>query len=226
MLVLVRHGQSQWNLKNQFTGWVDVPLTENGVQEAQRAGQLLQDYQFDVVHTSYLQRAIKTMWMILEQSEQMWLPVHKSWRLNERHYGGLQGLNKQETKEKHGEEQVKIWRRSFSTKPPEGSGPLQQTQLEDRRYPEGTVPCAESLKETLERVVPYWKQEIQPQLKAGKSVLVVAHGNSLRALVMHLSGMSEEEIVKFEFKTGVPLVTKLNDSCDQFVSKEFLTGEG
>jgi 2,3-bisphosphoglycerate-dependent phosphoglycerate mutase len=213
-LVLVRHGQSQWNLENRFTGWVDAPLTEKGLQEAQNAGQLLkqENFQFQKAFTSYLQRAIKTLWIILEETEQTWLPVEKDWRLNERHYGGLQGLNKQETREKYGDEQVFEWRRSYATPPPEGEGPLQEAQMQDRRYreiPQGQFPKAEALKHCLERVQPYWENRIKREMGLGGDYLISAHGNSLRALIKILTNMDEEEITKFEFATGVPLVCDL-----------------
>lgn len=225
MLILIRHGQSEWNLQNRFTGWVDVPLTEKGIEEAKKAGQLLKSkgYEFDVAYSSYLQRAIKTCWIVLEELGQGWIPMNNSWRLNERHYGGLQGLNKTETAEKHGKEQVHIWRRSYDTLPPEAEGPFQDKQLADRRYKGVTVPKCEALKQTVERVLPYWEKEIAPELKAGKNVLIVAHGNSLRALVKHLANMSDKEIVSFEFKTGVPLLCELNQNLSM-ASMEFLQG--
>lgn len=210
-LVLVRHGQSQWNLENRFTGWVDVPLTEKGEQEAQAAGQILKNnhLQFDWAYTSFLQRAIHTLWSILKETEQSWIPVQKDWRLNERHYGGLQGLNKQETRDKFGDNQVFEWRRSYSVAPPAATGPLQEAQIKDRRYAAlgKQLPKGEALKHTLERVQPYWESHIKASLQKGSdaSVLVVAHGNSLRALVKILTQMSEEEITSFEFETGVPL---------------------
>jgi len=214
-LVLVRHGQSQWNLENRFTGWVDAPLTEKGLSEAVRAGQLLKDsgIVFEKAYTSYLQRAIRTLWTILEESNQMWIPVEKDWRLNERHYGGLQGLNKQETKDKFGEEQVFEWRRSYATPPPEATGAFQEEQESDRRYsaiPKDQFPKCEALKHCLERVQPYWSDQILNDLKKGGNFLVAAHGNSLRAMVKLLTDMDENEITKFEFETGVPLVCDLN----------------
>lgn len=214
-LVLVRHGQSQWNLENRFTGWVDAPLTEQGELEAVRAGQLIKqnNLKFERAYTSYLQRAICTMWSILEESDQVWIPVEKHWRLNERHYGGLQGLNKQETKDKFGEDQVFEWRRSYATPPPVAEGPHQEEQLNDRRYadiPKEEFPQGEALKQTLERVEPYWQKTIQPEFAKGGDVLIAAHGNSLRALVKILTGMDETEITKFEFATGVPLVCEMS----------------
>ncbi len=219
-LVLLRHGQSQWNLDNRFTGWHDVDLTERGVGEARNAGKVIKDegIQFDVAFTSVLKRAIRTLWLSLDELDQMWLPVIRTWKLNERHYGALQGLNKLETVEKFGEEQVLVWRRSFAT-PPE---PLDESDerhpKHDSRYkdlkPED-LPATESLKTTLERVIPYWEEKILPELKKGKNVIVAAHGNSLRALVMHLDGMSEEEIVKLNIPTGIPLLYEFDDNLNQ-----------
>jgi 2,3-bisphosphoglycerate-dependent phosphoglycerate mutase len=225
MLVLVRHGQSEWNLENRFTGWVDVALTPLGIEEAHRAGKSLKKagIVFDQAHTSYLKRAIKTCWIVLEEADQCWLPVEKSWRLNERHYGGLQGLNKAETAAKYGDEQVKIWRRSYDVLPPEGGDNSLLTG--DKRYEGVTLPHGEALKQTVERVLPYWKEKIAPDLRAGKNVLVVAHGNSLRALVKYISGMSDQEIVSFEFETGVPLLCDIDNSSGgelKLKSKTFL----
>lgn len=225
-IILVRHGQSQWNLENKFTGWVDAPLTDKGVKEAQRAGQKLKEanIHFTYCFTSYLRRAIKTLWFILDETEKHYLPVEKHWRLNERHYGGLQGLNKEETAQKHGADQVKIWRRSYSTPPPQASGLLQEQQMADPRYKglsADAFPRGESLEMTVNRVVPYWLSNIQPQVEEGKDLLIAAHGNSLRALVKYLSGMSNEEITEFEFPTGVPLVCKLR-SHSQLETMKFL----
>jgi 2,3-bisphosphoglycerate-dependent phosphoglycerate mutase len=225
MLVLVRHGQSEWNLENRFTGWVDVALTPLGIEEAHRAGKSLKKagIVFDQAHTSYLKRAIKTCWIVLEEADQCWLPVEKSWRLNERHYGGLQGLNKAETAAKYGDEQVKIWRRSYDVLPPEGGDNSLLTV--DKRYEGVTLPHGEALKQTVERVLPYWKEKIAPDLRAGKNVLVVAHGNSLRALVKYISGMSDQEIVSFEFETGVPLLCEIDSTSEgdlKLKSKTFL----
>ncbi len=222
-LVLIRHGQSLWNLENRFTGWVDVPLTEQGVQEAKGAGKLLakHGYEFDNVFTSYLQRAIKTTWLVLEELNQMWLPQQKSWKLNERHYGGLQGLNKAETKAKYGEEQVHLWRRSYDILPPAGTLDTNKDLRSDRRYQGVSLPEGEALKQTVERVLPYWQDSILPEIQKQKRVLVVAHGNSLRALVKHLAKMSDQQIVEFEFETGVPLVCEL-DANFQLLSKTFL----
>ena len=215
-LVLLRHGESQWNRENRFTGWADVPLSEAGTREAERAGQLMRDegLAFDVAYTSLLKRAIKTLWLSLEALDQMWVPVHRTWRLNERMYGALQGLDKAETVKKHGEEQVKIWRRSFDVPPP----PMAQTDERwpgrDRRYanlrPE-EVPGSESLKDTVARFLPYWEAEIAPALKRGERVLITAHGNSLRALIKHLDRIGDEEIVGLNIPTGIPLLYELDD---------------
>lgn len=220
MLVLVRHGQSEWNLQNRFTGWVDVDLTDKGKEEAIRAGKILKHrgFEFDQVYTSYLRRAIKTTWLVLGELSQEWLPTAKAWELNERHYGALQGLNKKETAEKYGDEKVHQWRRSYATLPP----PLENDELaQDRRYKGITLPKGEALKQTVDRVIPYWTKNIEPQIAADKNVLVVAHGNSLRALVKHLSGMTDDEIISFEFETAVPLVCELNKQ-NKIVKKEFL----
>jgi 2,3-bisphosphoglycerate-dependent phosphoglycerate mutase len=225
-LVLVRHGQSAWNLENLFTGWVDVDLTDLGRNEAREAGRLLkaEGYEFDLVFTSVLKRAIRTMWIVLDEMDLMWLPVERSWRLNERHYGALQGLNKAQTVEKHGADQVKIWRRSYDIPPP----PL---ALDDKRHPRferryaalkpAELPATESLKTTLDRVAPYFNERIAPQLRAGRNVLIVAHGNSLRALVKMLDNMSNEDIVEFNIPTGVPISYDLDDNL-QPKSRRFL----
>jgi len=223
-LILCRHGQSEWNLKNLFTGWTDVDLTEKGVEEAKEAGRMLKQagYAFDVAYTSVLKRAIRTLWLIQDEMDLMWIPVHRSWRLNERHYGALQGLNKAETAEKYGEEQVHVWRRSYDTPPP----PLEE---HDERHPRferryagiADLPATESLKTTLERVVPYWDDVIAPDLLAGRHVLIAAHGNSLRALVKMLDGMSDEEITGFNIPTGIPLAYDLDDDLKPR-SREFL----
>ncbi len=214
-IILLRHGQSTWNLENRFTGWTDVDLSEQGVTEAQDAGKLLHDegYEFDLVYTSVLKRAIRTMWITLDELDQMWLPVIRHWRLNERHYGALQGLNKAETAEKHGAEQVKIWRRSYDTPPPALEESDERYPGKDRRYADLTkeeLPLTESLKDTVARFVPYWQDTIAPQVKAGKRVLIVAHGNSLRALVKHLDNMSEAEILELNIPTGIPLLYELD----------------
>ena len=207
-LVLLRHGQSQWNLENRFTGWVDVDLTEQGRAEAAAGGRLMREegLRFDVAYTSTLKRAIRTLNIALGELDQDWIPVHKSWRLNERHYGALQGLDKAETAAKHGEEQVKIWRRSFDVPPPpmEAGGPYDLSA--DPRYANVAIPATESLKLTIERVLPYWESAIVPRLAAGETVLVAAHGNSLRALVKHLSNISDADITGLEIPTGEPIV--------------------
>ena len=214
-LVLLRHGESTWNQENRFTGWTDVDLTEKGRGEAREAGRLMaaEKFEFDVAYTSVLKRAIRTLFIALDEMDMMWIPVYKSWRLNERHYGALQGLNKAETAAKHGEAQVKVWRRSYDIPPP----PLDENHpaypSNDRRYaqiPEDEVPVTESLKDTVARFVPYWESTIAPEIKAGKKVLIAAHGNSLRALVKYLDNVSDEEIVNLNIPTGVPLVYNLN----------------
>ena len=223
-LVLCRHGQSDWNLKNLFTGWTDVDLTDQGVAEAKAAGRLLSDmnYKFDLAYTSVLTRAIRTLWIVLDEMALMWIPVVRDWRLNERHYGALQGLNKAETAAKYGDEQVHIWRRSYDIPPPE-------LDAEDERHPKfdpryagiETLPATESLATTLDRVVPCWNETIASDLRAGKDVLIAAHGNSLRALVKMLDGVSDEEITGFNIPTGVPLAYELDDALKP-VSREFL----
>lgn len=216
-LVLVRHGQSEWNKENRFTGWKDVDLTEQGREEARQAGALLQDagFEFDLAYTSVLKRAIRTLWTILDTMDQMWIPVIRDYRLNERHYGALQGLNKAETAQKYGDEQVLIWRRSYDTPPPK----MERT---DERYAgnfrvykhldESQIPLSESLKDTVARFLPYYQRDIEPQIRAGKQVLICAHGNSLRALVKHLSDISDDEIVKLNIPTGIPMVYELDDN--------------
>jgi 2,3-bisphosphoglycerate-dependent phosphoglycerate mutase len=212
-LVLLRHGQSQWNLENRFTGWWDVGLSEKGVAEAIAAGELMKrhGFDFDSCFTSVLTRAIKTLDLALEAMDRLWLPVRKDWRLNERHYGGLTGLNKQEMREKVGDEQVKIWRRSFDVPPPPLEADSPYTVADDRRYAGVEVPATESLKDTIERVLPYWEEAIAPALKSGERVLIAAHGNSIRALVKLLSNIGDDEIVGVEIPTGQPLVYELND---------------
>jgi len=212
-LVLIRHGQSQWNLENRFTGWWDVNLSEKGVAEAVAAGELMKarGVDFDICFTSLLTRAIKTLDLALEAMDRLWLPVHKDWRLNERHYGGLTGFNKQQMREKVGDEQVKIWRRSFDIPPPPLESDSEYNVVADRRYQGVDVPSTESLKDTIERVLPYWDEAIAPALKSGQRVLISAHGNSIRALVKHLSGLGDQEIVGVEIPTGQPLVYELND---------------
>ncbi|MFI5006010.1 MAG: 2,3-diphosphoglycerate-dependent phosphoglycerate mutase [Solirubrobacterales bacterium] len=214
-LVLLRHGESTWNLENRFTGWTDVDLTPKGVGEAQEAGRLLKEggYSFDVAHTSLLKRAIRTLWLTLDGLDQMWLPVHKTWRLNERHYGALQGLNKAETAAKFGDAQVKVWRRSYADPPPALTPDDERHPGRDVRYAgldKADLPLTESLKDTVARFLPYWHATIVPEIRAGKRVLIAAHGNSLRALVKHLDGMSEADIVELNIPTGVPLVYELD----------------
>ena len=215
-LVLLRHGESTWNKENRFTGWTDVGLSEKGVDEARQAGRVLRDggYTFDLAFTSVLKRAIKTLWLALEEMDLMWIPEHKSWRLNERHYGALQGLNKMETVERHGEEQVKIWRRSYDIRPPALDTNDPRAPGHDPRYARlkpSELPLTECLKDTVERVLPYWESEIAPAVRSGKRVLVASHGNSLRALVKHLDKISDQDIVGLNIPTGIPLVYVLND---------------
>jgi 2,3-bisphosphoglycerate-dependent phosphoglycerate mutase len=214
-LVLCRHGQSTWNLENLFTGWTDVDLTEQGLREAREAGRQLKtlDINFNIAFTSVLKRAIRTLWLILDEMDLMWIPVERSWQLNERHYGTLQGLNKAETAAQHGEDQVHIWRRSYDIPPP----PLDE---QDERHPNkdpryfgiSPLPATESLKDTLNRVEPYWSQHIAPRLQAGENVLIAAHGNSLRALVKMLDEISDQEITSFNIPTGVPILYDLDNS--------------
>lgn len=212
-LVLIRHGQSTWNLENRFTGWWDVDLTDKGVAEALAAGQLMaaRGLDFDQCFTSLQTRAIKTLNIALESMGRLWLPVEKDWRLNERHYGGLTGLDKAETATRHGNEQVKVWRRSFDIAPPPMEAGSAFDLARDRRYAGIAIPNTESLKDTIARVLPYWQGRIAPELRAGKRVVISAHGNSLRALVKHLSGISDEEITNLEIPTGQPIVYDLTD---------------
>ena len=211
-LVLIRHGQSAWNLENRFTGWWDVPVTDKGRAEAVAAGALLKakGYAFDFAFCSLLTRANQTLNLVLEEMGELWLPVEKDWRLNERHYGGLTGLNKAETAARHGDEQVFIWRRSYDTPPPVLEAGSTYDVSTDRRYAGLPVPLTESLKDTVERVIPFWTERVVPMLKAGKTVIIAAHGNSIRGLVKHLDGLSVEEITKVEIPTGQPLVYDLN----------------
>lgn len=215
-LVLVRHGQSIWNLENLFTGWTDVDLTEQGRAEAKEGGRLLkaEGLTFDYAFTSVLKRAIRTLWIVLDEMDLMWIPVERSWRLNERHYGALQGLDKAQTVERHGAEQVKIWRRSYDIPPPPLPNDDQRHPRFDPRYATidpAELPATESLKDTLARVLPYWQQRVAPELKKGKNILVVAHGNSLRAMVKMLDGMSDADIIEFNIPTGVPILYDLDD---------------
>jgi len=214
-LVLLRHGESLWNLENRFTGWTDVDLTPRGIGEAHEAARLLKEggYTFDVAFTSLLKRAIRTLWIVMDDMDLMWLPVQRSWRLNERHYGALQGLNKAETAEKYGEAQVLAWRRSYADPPPPLTRDDERHPGRDRRYADLTadeLPVAESLKDTVARFLPYWHGTIAPSVRAGQRVLIAAHGNSLRALVKYLDGISDEEIVGLNIPTGVPLVYELD----------------
>ena len=223
-LVLCRHGQSDWNLKNLFTGWTDVDLTELGRREAIDAGRTLRDlgYDFDIAYTSVLKRAIRTLWLMLDEMNRMWIPVVRDWRLNERHYGDLQGLNKAETAAKYGDEQVHIWRRSYSTEPPPLAADDERHPSHDKRYAAiPHLPATESLKSTLARVKPCWDELIARDLAAGKNVLIAAHGNSLRALVKMLDGLSEDDITGFNIPTGIPIAYELNASL-QPVSRDFL----
>jgi 2,3-bisphosphoglycerate-dependent phosphoglycerate mutase len=227
-LVLLRHGQSEWNLENRFTGWTDVGLTEQGRAEALGAGRLLKEegYMFDLAYTSYLRRAIQTLWIVLEEMQLEWIPVINAWELNERHYGALQGLNKAETAKKFGDAQVKLWRRSYDVPPP-------ALDLDDERHPRfdpryaalqpEQLPATESLKITLERVLPYWHSDVAPAIKSGKRLLVSAHGNSLRAMVKYLDGISDAEIPELNIPTGIPLVYELDDELN--VLKHYYLGD-
>jgi 2,3-bisphosphoglycerate-dependent phosphoglycerate mutase len=211
-LVLLRHGESTWNLENRFTGWTDVPLTTTGVAQAQSAGKLLKElgYDFDVAYTSVLSRAIWTLWHCLDGLDRTWLPIRHDWRLNERHYGGLQGLDKGETARKYGDEQVLVWRRSYDVPPPALEADDPRSERGDRRYAGVDVPLTECLKDTVARVIPYWEQDIVPAIKSGQRVLIAAHGNSLRALVKHLDGIADADIVGLNIPNGIPLVYELD----------------
>jgi 2,3-bisphosphoglycerate-dependent phosphoglycerate mutase len=225
-LVVVRHGESVWNKENRFTGWKDVDLSDKGVSEAQKAGKILKEkgFVFDLAYTSRLTRAIRTLNFILDEMGLQWIPVKKEWRLNERHYGDLQGLNKAETAEKHGEEQVKIWRRSFDTPPPLMALTNPEHPSHDPRYSDvspSVLPAGESLKDTVARFLPLWNDSIAKDIKAGKKILIAAHGNSLRALILHLEGLSQAEIMEVNVPTGIPLVYKLDENF-KVLSKEFL----
>ncbi|CAJ0998693.1 2,3-bisphosphoglycerate-dependent phosphoglycerate mutase [Sodalis praecaptivus] len=216
-LVLIRHGESQWNNENRFTGWTDVDLSDKGRTEAKQAGQVLkaEGYVFDFAYTSVLKRAIQTLWGVLDELDQAWLPVEKSWRLNERHYGALQGLNKAETAEKYGDEQVKQWRRGFAITPPELTREDERFPGHDARYANLTaaeLPTTESLALTIDRVIPYWNETILPRMKSGERIIIAAHGNSIRAMVKFLDNLSEEEILELNIPTGVPLVYEFDDN--------------
>jgi len=223
-LILVRHGQSIWNLENLFTGWTDVDLADQGREEAKRAGRQLLDEKLmvDVAFTSVLKRAIRTLWIMLDEMDRMWIPVERSWRLNERHYGALQGLNKAQTVERHGEAQVKIWRRSYDIPPPALAADDERHPRFDPRYaqvPAAELPAAESLQDTLARVLPFWHSRIAPELRRGRNVLVAAHGNSLRAMVKMLDDVSESEIVELNIPTGVPLLYELDPQLKPLASR-------
>ena len=216
-VVLLRHGESVWNKENRFTGWTDVDLSEKGKDEAKRSGEVLkkEGYVFDIAFTSVLKRAIRTLWIALEELDLMWIPVHNSWRLNERHYGSLQGLNKSEMAAKFGEEQVLIWRRSYDIPPPKLESNDKRSPVNDPRYQDmdpKDIPLTECLKDTVARFLPYWHDSIVPVIKSGKKVIIAAHGNSLRALVKYLDNISDEEIVKLNIPTGVPLVYELDNN--------------
>lgn len=216
-IVLLRHGQSEWNKQNRFTGWVDVDLSEKGIVEAKAAGKVLKEegFNFDIAYTSVLKRAIRTLWLTLDVMDLMWIPVIRSWRLNERHYGALAGLNKADTAAKYGEEQVKIWRRSYATPPPFLTKDSEMYPGNDPKYAdlkEEDLPLGECLRDTVERFMPLWHDEIAPAIKSGKKVLIAAHGNSLRALVKYLDNMSEDEILKYNIPTGLPLVYELDEN--------------
>jgi 2,3-bisphosphoglycerate-dependent phosphoglycerate mutase len=214
-LILLRHGESDWNRENRFTGWTDVDLSQAGIEEARRAGQVLleQGFTFDIAFTSVLKRAIRTLWIVLDVMDLMWIPVHRSWRLNERHYGALQGLNKAETAERYGEQQVKVWRRSYHTQPPALQISDPRFPAHDRRYTglsDQELPRTECLKDTVARFLPYWHDSIASAIQAGKRVLIAAHGNSLRALVKHLDKISDDDIVNLNIPTGIPLLYELD----------------
>jgi len=213
-LVLLRHGESAWNKENRFTGWTDVDLSAVGIEEARAAGRLIKSagFEFDIAYTSLLKRAIRTLWIALDEMDRLWLPVEKNWRLNERHYGDLQGLNKAETAAKFGEKQVLVWRRSYDIPPPELATSDARYEGKDPRYAGITVPRTECLKDTVARAVPFWNSTIAPAIKAGRRVLVAAHGNSLRAMVRHLDGISDSEIVGLNIPTGIPLVYELDEA--------------
>jgi len=226
-LVLIRHGESQWNKENRFTGWTDVDLSEKGFEEAFKAGKLLKEKGFDfrVAYTSYLRRAIKTLWVILEEMDLMWIPEYKTWRLNEKHYGNLQGLNKAETAARYGEDQVKVWRRSFDVPPAPLNDDDPRNPRKDPRYAGigDEAPITESLKETIARIVPYWENEISVKLREHKQVLVAAHGNSLRGIVKYLKNMGEKEIIDLNLPTGIPYVFEFDDDLN--LQKDYFLGD-
>lgn len=215
-LVLLRHGESRWNKENRFTGWTDVDLTDQGREEAKAAGKVLKKdgFSFDQAYCSVLKRVLRTLWIVLDELDELWIPVEKTWRLNERHYGGLQGLNKAETAAQYGEDQVLLWRRSYDVPPPPLEKSDERYPGHDPRYrdvPAAELPLTECLKDTVERFLPYWHEVIAPQVKAGQKVVIVAHGNSLRALVKYLDNLNEDEVLKLNIPTGVPLVYELDD---------------
>ncbi|MBU2553510.1 MAG: 2,3-diphosphoglycerate-dependent phosphoglycerate mutase [Bacteroidetes bacterium] len=227
-LVLVRHGQSAWNKENRFTGWTDVPLSDQGMEEARKAGKVLKNEGFDfrLAYTSYLSRAIKTLWLMLEEMDLMWIEVKKTWRLNEKHYGTLQGLNKVETAEKYGPEMVQLWRRSFDTPPDALTENDERNPRFENRYAAlspDELPMTESLKEVIDRLTPYWETELLPALKEQNDLLIAAHGNSLRALVMKLKNMSKEDILEFNIPTGIPYVFEFDD--DMNLVKDYFLGD-
>ena len=225
-LVCIRHGQSQWNLENRFTGWVDQDLSAKGEQEAKAAGALLraEGFVFDAAWTSLLKRAIRTLWYVLEETDQCWIPVTRAWQLNERHYGALQGLDKAETAAAHGDEQVHIWRRSYDTRPPQVAEDDPMWPGHDPRYAmlaKSELPRGECLKDTVERVIPYWNTHLKPQIASGQRLIIAAHGNSLRALVKHLDGISDEDITSINIPTGVPMIYEFDDEMNT-VSRRYL----
>jgi len=227
-LVLIRHGESQWNMENRFTGWTDVPLSEKGVAEAIKAGKLLKEkgFNFELAYTSYLKRAIKTLWLVLEEMDMMWIPVKKSWRLNEKHYGSLQGLNKAETAEKYGDEQVHIWRRSYDIPPAPLSADDPRNPRFDPRYQElapNELPVTEALKDTVNRIVPYWENEIAKSFERHNEIIVAAHGNSLRGIVKYLKNVSDNDIVNLNLPTGVPYVFEFDD--DLKLKQDYFLGD-
>jgi 2,3-bisphosphoglycerate-dependent phosphoglycerate mutase len=225
-LVLLRHGESQWNLENRFTGWHDVNLTEQGEREGREAGRLLkaEGFEFDMAYCSVLTRAIRTLWLALTEMDQVWIPVQREWRLNERHYGSLQGLNKAETAQQYGDEQVLVWRRSYDIPPPPMSKDDDGYAGKDRRYAhlsEGDLPLSECLKDTVDRFLPLWENTIAPQIKAGKQIMIAAHGNSLRALIKYLDGVTDEDILGMNVPTGMPLVYELDEDLKP-ISRQYL----
>jgi len=227
-VVFIRHGESLWNKENRFTGWTDVDLTEKGIQEAEEAGRILRSegYVFDIAFTSVLKRSIKTLWIALEEMDLMWIPIQNSWRLNERHYGALQGLNKAETADRYGAEQVHLWRRSYDVRPPALAPDDERSPAQDPRYADlipSEIPLTECLKDTVARALPYWNEAMVPVIRSGKRVLVVAHGNSMRSLVKYLDGISDSDIASLNIPTGIPLVYEFND--DMSVIRNYYLGD-